>query len=190
MEALPNGFAALAAMLGVDASVLRVVSAPWVADPSKLPVTPAQFGRLLDAAHQLAGQMNANAWEMAIVNAFDPRDILLSLPTAGVPRAANDDPTVPVLREIVPGIVVSLDPSNPERAEPGSVFRFGFVMNGEPMVEIYQPGGTKGGMSLDIAPETEIRVKLISIGFSEVQRYTPEQANAPLAHIAKFLAKG
>ena len=71
MNDLPNGFAVLAAMLGTDASVLRAISAPWVADPRKLPVSAAEFGRLLDAAHQLA---TAHAAEMRLILAGRPHE--------------------------------------------------------------------------------------------------------------------
>jgi hypothetical protein len=92
VENLPNGFSVFASMLGVDGSVLRAISVPWVSDPNHAPITPTEFFELLEEAKQLAGQLNnTNAWEQAIMGSFPSEENPRTLPTVGVPRPADHD---------------------------------------------------------------------------------------------------
>lgn len=87
MENAPDGFAVLAAMLGVDAGVLRAIAAPWITDDKTPPITTVEFERRLTEAQGIAEQLNnTNLWEAAIREAMEQTDIPVSLPTAGVPR--------------------------------------------------------------------------------------------------------
>ncbi len=82
-----SGFAVLAAMLGVDAGVLRAIADPWNTDAPPPPMNPAAFiARVIEARDVAAELNNTNAWEMAIRTSMDEADIPVSLPTAGVPR--------------------------------------------------------------------------------------------------------
>jgi hypothetical protein len=90
MDNLPNGFSVFASMLGGEASVLCAISAPWVSDPSKPPITPIEFVRLLAEGNRLAdGLNNTNLWEQAITQALRP--MKSRPPPADVPRPANHD---------------------------------------------------------------------------------------------------
>lgn len=89
-----NAYAVIAAMFGIDPAVLRAVAAPWQADLSVPPITLVDFSvRVADAQKIAGGLNNTNLWELAIREAFDPRDIPPSLPTPGIPRRADEDPT-------------------------------------------------------------------------------------------------
>jgi len=68
---LPNGFSVFSRMLGVDMSVLRAISAPWVTDPDHAPTTLYEIVRLLEETKQPAGKLNnINAWKQATTGAF------------------------------------------------------------------------------------------------------------------------
>jgi hypothetical protein len=77
-------------MFGVEAGVLRAISAPWAGNPCPPPITLAEVALRLDDAQRLAGQLNnTNVWEQAITGVFSPDEIPRMLPTSGVPRPAN-----------------------------------------------------------------------------------------------------
>lgn len=80
-----------------------------------------------------------------------------------------------VYREFDEGYVVLMDDQVGKRAAPGSVFRFGVRFQGNPCVEMHQPGGTSGVRRVfDGETEDSIRAFLVGIGFEERPRATPE----------------
>ncbi|MGF6641876.1 hypothetical protein [Paraburkholderia sp. MM6662-R1] len=87
----PSGYAVIARMLGLDVTMLRAVAAQWETDPNTPPLTLLQFAVRCADAHVVAQTLNnTNLWELAIHEAFDPKDIPHTLPTLGVPRLASD----------------------------------------------------------------------------------------------------
>jgi hypothetical protein len=87
MENERSGFAVIAAMLGVDAGVLRAVAQPWIDNGRTPPITTVEFENRLATAQGIADQLNnTNLWEHAIRDAMEQVDLPLELPTAGVPR--------------------------------------------------------------------------------------------------------
>jgi hypothetical protein len=82
-----SGFAVLAAMLGVDAGVLRAVAQPWIDNERTPPISTLEFEqRLTDAVGVAKHLNNTNLWEHAIREAMDQAELPLELPTSGVPR--------------------------------------------------------------------------------------------------------
>jgi hypothetical protein len=87
MENERSSFAVMAAMLGVDAGVLRAVAAPWIQNERTPPITTVEFEkRLAEAQGTADGLNNTNLWEHAIREAMEQADLPLELPSTGVPR--------------------------------------------------------------------------------------------------------
>lgn len=86
-----TGYAVIAQMLGVDVTVLRAIADPWVTDQTRAPISAEEFAHRLADAPVIAGQLNnTNLWELAIREAMPAADVPSTLPTAGVPRRADE----------------------------------------------------------------------------------------------------
>lgn len=92
MNQPPNAYAVIGAMLDIDPAILRALSEPWLQDPTTPPINMLDFATRVADAKMIAAQLNnTNLTELAIREAYDPKDIPPTLPTAGVPRLIKDD---------------------------------------------------------------------------------------------------
>ncbi|MDV3102905.1 hypothetical protein [Burkholderia cenocepacia] len=82
-----------------------------------------------------------------------------------------------IIREPVDGWMIRMNDEVGKRVVPGSVFRFGRVTSlndGRPLVEILQPGWTRGLRYFDpFNDEAGVRAFLVGLGFTERPRVTP-----------------